>query len=308
MQLGKQKKHIKKLCLPPTNYKTIYTTIYIVMNQPKLSIITINFNNNSGLIKTLESIKNQTFTSYEHIIIDAGSTDGSLTTLQHYSEATQHLTYWSSEPDGGIYDGMNKGIRQAKGEYIYFLNSGDCLNKNILKDILFDGTQYIYGDVILKNGTNYTKICPPDQLDFIFFIYKFIPHPACFIHNTLLKDMPYDTDYKIISDWIHSFKCIIFKKCTYKHIPAIISIFDGGGTSSDIDKTNSERERWLKENLPPVLYELVPELIELQQSEFRNIIPLLNKTHKFQRRARRIVMLLYRINRLFSFHKRNTNK
>ena len=71
------------------------------MTQPTLSIITVNFNNNKGLIATLNSIKNQSFTSYEHIIIDACSTDGSKETIIKYSKETSHLAYWVSEKDSG---------------------------------------------------------------------------------------------------------------------------------------------------------------------------------------------------------------
>ena len=88
------------------------------MEQVTLSIITVNYNNNIGLIQTLESLKNQTFSSYEHIIIDAASTDGSKETITKYEKETSHLTYWSSEPDRGIYDGMNKGLKHANGEYL----------------------------------------------------------------------------------------------------------------------------------------------------------------------------------------------
>ena len=94
------------------------------MNGPILSIITVNFNNNLGLLKTLESVSSQSFSSYEHIIIDAGSTDGSRETIIQYEKENPHLSFWSSEPDKGIYDGMNKGIDHAKGQYLYFLNSG----------------------------------------------------------------------------------------------------------------------------------------------------------------------------------------
>lgn len=123
------------------------------MTQPTLSIITVNFNNNKGLIATLNSIKNQSFTSYEHIIIDACSTDGSKETIIKYSKETSHLAYWVSEKDNGIYDGMNKGIEHASGEYLYFLNSGDCLIKDVLRHIPFDGTQYIYGNIKLYQQT-----------------------------------------------------------------------------------------------------------------------------------------------------------
>ena len=91
------------------------------MKKPTLSIITVNFNNRNGLERTIQSIKSQTYTDYEHIIIDANSTDGSKEIILEYSQNTAHLTYWVSEPDKGIYDGMNKGIEHAQGEYIYLL-------------------------------------------------------------------------------------------------------------------------------------------------------------------------------------------
>ena len=142
------------------------------MRTPTISIITVNFNNNEGLKKTLRSIEVQSYTSYEHIIIDADSNDGSQETIKKYSEKNTHLTYWVSEKDKGIYDGMNKGIRQAKGEYLYFLNSGDCLQGNILKDIPFDGTKYIYGDMVLVNDHEQRKEAGPDYPDLVFFFYN----------------------------------------------------------------------------------------------------------------------------------------
>src|SRR5690554_5493394 len=96
----------------------------------KLSIITVNLNNAEGLRKTIDSVINQTYTHFEHIIIDGGSTDGSVEVIKeyeaNYKERGIHF-YWISEPDKGIYNGMNKGIKEAKGEYCLFLNSGDQL-------------------------------------------------------------------------------------------------------------------------------------------------------------------------------------
>ena len=114
------------------------------MKETILSIITVNFNNNKGLISTLESVKQQSFSSYEHIIIDENSSDGIKETIIQNAKETTHLTYWISEPDNGIYYGMNKGIEQARGEYLYFLNSGDCLKEDVLSQIQFDGTQYLW--------------------------------------------------------------------------------------------------------------------------------------------------------------------
>jgi glycosyltransferase involved in cell wall biosynthesis len=89
-----------------------------------LSIITINYNNLSGLEKTIQSVLNQTLKNFEFIIIDGGSTDGS---KEYNQEKNEFIDCWVSESDNGIYHAMNKGIKMAKGEYCLFLNSGDYL-------------------------------------------------------------------------------------------------------------------------------------------------------------------------------------
>ena len=92
-----------------------------------LSIITINRNNAEGLKKTLESVASQTCRDFEHIIIDGASTDGSVDVIKDYvaSPSGKNVSYWISEPDSGIYNAMNKGIKKASGDYISLLNSGD---------------------------------------------------------------------------------------------------------------------------------------------------------------------------------------
>src|SRR5690348_17657794 len=101
--------------------------------MPKLSIITINLNNVKGLQKTMESVFAQTFTDYEYIIIDGGSTDGSVSEIKKHQNK---LVYWISENDKGIYNAMNKGIVKANGEYILFMNSGDYLyTDNTIKEV-----------------------------------------------------------------------------------------------------------------------------------------------------------------------------
>lgn len=176
------------------------------MNGPILSIITVNFNNNLGLLKTLESVSSQSFSSYEHIIIDAGSTDGSRETIIQYEKENPHLSFWSSEPDKGIYDGMNKGIDHAKGQYLYFLNSGDCLSQDILAKIPFDGTEYLYGDTILfykrKTKKEYT------QTHWISYIYQIIHytinHVLYIIPYLKIKDMTLITKSYLIGHIVSS--------------------------------------------------------------------------------------------------------
>ena len=116
----------------------------------KYSIITINYNNREGLQKTINSVIGQTFKDYEFIIIDGGSTDGSIEILEQHDAS---ITFWSSEPDKGVYHAMNKGIAKAHGEYLNFMNSGDCFySNNVLEhvnryhsdaDFIVSGNEYI---------------------------------------------------------------------------------------------------------------------------------------------------------------------
>lgn len=274
------------------------------MNSNKiiLSIITVNFNNNQGLIRTLDCLKKQDFSSYEHIIIDADSTDGSQETIKKYEKSTPYHVSWISEPDKGIYDGMNKGIERAVGEYIYFLNSGDILTDNVLNKVPFDGTQYIYGNAIVQTLQKAEKYTFPEVPDLFFFSNNSLAHQSSFIHHSLFKKYKYDINYKIVSDWGHSIRCIILDGCTYKHLDFTISICDGNGVSSDLKAVIEERIQWIQANLSIPLGNSFIECAEIEKSVFRPIIPLLNKTRKFQKRAKKIIMFLYRVNAFFSRH------
>ena len=271
------------------------------MENVKVSIITVNYNNNEGLKKTLESIKQQSFKSYEHIIIDAGSTDGSINTIMQYKKTSLHLTYWHSKPDKGIYDGMNKGIEQAKGQYLYFLNSGDCLVNDILKEIPFDGTQYIYGNTKAIINQKKSKIyTPPAIPDLIFLCNNSLPHQSCFIHKNLFENQKYETNYKIISDWAHSFRSLIVEQCSFRYLPFLISEIDGNGVSSDRTKLAEERKQWFKDSFTPIFYNSYISCAEIDASGFRSILPLLSSTRKFKKRMRNLILFLYKVNSLFS--------
>lgn len=270
------------------------------MKQAKLSIITVNFNNNIGLKKTLDSIINQSFEDYEHIIIDAGSNDGSQNTISQYAQATKHLSYCISEKDNGIYDGMNKGIAQAKGDYLLFLNSGDCLSKDILQQIPLDGTQYIYGDTKIVSTKKETIRKYPPNIDLIYLINNSLHHQSCFIHKSLFINRHYDCNYEIISDWIHCFQSIMIDQCSYQYIPLIISVCDGDGVSSNYSKLKKERFLWIRRSFPPRISNSYIDCAKVYESGFLPIIQRIYKTRKFKKRTRKLILFLYKINNLFS--------
>ena len=216
----------------------------------KLSIITINLNNKEGLLKTVESVVCQTFSDYEYIIIDGGSTDGSVDIIKRYEDK---IDYWISEPDSGIYNAMNKAIRQAKGEYCLFMNSGDWLLDSsgleyVFKTMFVD-RDIVYYDVMTDQGEyRYT-----DKLTlFSFFVSAPIGHQSSFIKTSLFSSIGlYNENWKIVSDWEFFLKAIVEYKCTYKHYPYLLTQFNWEGISStNADLAKKESDTILREFYP----------------------------------------------------------
>lgn len=199
-----------------------------------LSIITINFNNLEGLKKTMASVLEQTWTAFEYIVIDGGSTDGSEAYIESQSH---HIDYWVSEPDSGIYNAMNKGITKATGEYLLFLNSGDELFSNEVLDqnykhlSLYD-IIYFNLNVVDEKETFIKKY--PNQLRFSYFINDTLPHPATFIRKEVFNKIGlYDESLKIVSDWKFFIQSICKFNYSYKRIDATLTTFYLDGLSSD---------------------------------------------------------------------------
>ena len=166
----------------------------------KVSIVTVSFNCVSSIEDTILSVVNQKYKEKEFVIIDGGSTDGTLDVIKKYDK---QINYWVSEKDAGIYDAMNKGIKASNGDWIIFMNSGDCFyNLNVLTDIFserFYSESIFYGDRIslFSFGKYYHK---PAVLS--VFRYDFpIFHQSTFCRLYLLKNRLFDTQYKICSDF-----------------------------------------------------------------------------------------------------------
>jgi glycosyltransferase involved in cell wall biosynthesis len=270
------------------------------MRTTTLSIITVCYNDNEGLKQTLRSIQIQSFTDYEHIIIDGGSTDGSTETIRSYADGNPHVTYWHSQPDKGIYDGMNIGIAHASGIYLNFMNAGDCFADDVLAKINFDGSGYLYGDAeVIRPKRRYITHAP-EQLDLIELCREMPKHQSCFIRRNLFDKHLYPTDYKIIADWAHFFRSVVMEHCTYHHLPIVVSVCDGSGISMEGHRELLEEEhrRWFKENTPELFADTLITCRELAQSEFRPVIDRISLTHKFQKRMVRLVMQLVRLRNL----------
>ncbi len=218
------------------------------MGTPKVSIITINYNNLAGLQATLDSVKKQTFQDYELLVIDGGSTDGGKEFLQSKEEL---ITYWVSEPDNGIFHAQNKGIQKANGEYLFFLNSGDVLyNEKSLQEFLshpnFEG-DIVYGDYKYEKGE---KIFA-DHITPYYFMKTSLPHQSTFFHKRVFDMMGgYDESYKVSADRAFYLKCFLSGHFKFQHLRYPLVIFDLQGTSNSTEfyaQKKEEDERLHKE-------------------------------------------------------------
>lgn len=235
----------------------------------KYSIITVNFNNKDGLRKTIESVIHQTFRDFEFIIIDGGSTDGSVEILKKYDA---QIDYWVSEPDGGIYQGMNKGIRKATGEYLNFMNSGDCYYAN---DILEKVSNYHYNsDFIVGKDYHYNtetsqghaSIQPPRTTMIHFFIAT-LDHQSSFIKRDLFNDSLYDESHRLVSDWIFFTEKIVKEGKQVQFVPDIICRREEGGLSEQQrEKNRKEINEYLRQFLPYGVYEDYATLAKLDKT------------------------------------------
>lgn len=219
----------------------------------KLSIITINYNNRDGLRKTIESVVNQTWQDFEYIIIDGGSTDGSVEVIKEFAD---HIDYWVSEPDKGIYNAMNKGVAVAKGKYCQFLNSGDTLSDtNVAKCIVseLDGKAIYFARTRFMD--TFETITIPQQITMRTLYKRSLPHPSSYIQRQLLLKIPYDETLRIVSDWKFWIQAIILENCSYDILDLIAVDFDTNGISAKQKNIAlTERDVVLKQLLPHRVY------------------------------------------------------
>lgn len=249
--------------------------------MPLISIITINYNNVSGLKKTIESVVYQVFQDFEFIVIDANSIDKSVDVIKQFTRINE----WISEKDNGIYDAQNKGILMAKGNYLLFLNSGDSLiNNHVLQNvsnILTGGKSFYYGNLILENNLIKEQHFAPKIIDIDFMLNSTFWHPCVFIKSELFKLYGlYNTSFKIAGDYEFFIRCLLKPNISTEYINEFITEFDGDGISNDASQTdlqNKERELAWKLNVSKLVYDSLKKQNAFSRSKFASVINSLQK-------------------------------
>lgn len=249
----------------------------------KYSIITVNYNNQEGLRKTIESVIHQTYRDFEFIVIDGGSTDGSADVLREYDK---DITYWVSEPDGGIYQGMNKGIKKATGEYLNFMNSGDCFfATDVLEKVsLYNSdADFIVGkDYHFNSETNqgHASIQPP-RTTMVHFFVATLDHQSSFIKRELFDNSLYNESYRLVSDWIFFTEKIVKEQKHVQFIPDIICRREEGGLSEQQhDRNWQEINDYLHQLLPAGIYQDYATLTNLDKTTLYRLFDICDQSQQ----------------------------
>jgi glycosyltransferase involved in cell wall biosynthesis len=218
--------------------------------MPKVSIITVTYNCRDLLVKTIESVCNQSFKDFEYLVIDGKSTDG---TIEVINRNLDKISYWVSQPDNGIYDAMNKGLQAATGDYVIFLNAGDTFfESTTLEKIPFNqhpDAGIFYGETMILNregnllGLRRKKL--PYNLSWKHFRQGMVVcHQSILVKRTTAPEYNLSYEFTADIDWV-----LRALKLSNKTVftGTIISNFIEGGFSSQKQKESlAERFRIMK--------------------------------------------------------------
>ena len=213
------------------------------MNNPKISIITVCYNSEAHIEEAIQSVVNQSYGNKEYIIIDGGSKDHTMNIVNKYRDK---IAYVVSEPDKGISDAFNKGIKVATGDVICICNSDDVIAEDVFTKFAeyYDGETDVYrldealkdfktGEIIMSSPTVYLPVLPFTSI---------INHMGCYItKHAYSKYGVYDLNYKYCMD-MELLRRFTYNGATFKHIPINCGYFRRGGASSMPEK-NMRNER-----------------------------------------------------------------
>ena len=197
----------------------------------KITILTVCFNAESTIEKAILSVISQTYRDIEYVIVDGGSSDATLSTIEKYRN-NQFVIL--SEPDEGIYDAINKGLRLASGDFILVLGADDSLyNDNVIQDV---------------DSIYYGNVCRSLKRDIYCGKYnsyklavKNISHQAIFYPKSVFKNKEYKTEYKLFADYVYNVELWNSKK--FQYIPIVVSNFCNGGSSATLKDLFFEKNR-----------------------------------------------------------------
>jgi glycosyltransferase involved in cell wall biosynthesis len=198
------------------------------------SIIIPSFNEGNDLKRCLNTIGEQSFVDVEIIVVDGGSSDNTLTVLEEFQTGQNKLKF-ISEPDGGIYDAMNKGIRMSSGKYLYFIGVDDSFFSRTVLERVHEAIrangnpEFIYGNVLLGDST----LIHNGEYNLSKLFYVNICHQSIFYSQAVFEKIGYyNCAYPVYADWDFNFRCFSNRHISKKYINALVAKFSLDGMSS----------------------------------------------------------------------------
>lgn len=233
--------------------------------KPLISIITISYQAKEYLIRTVESILAQDYTKIEYIIIDAQSTDGTISIIKEYEGILKSKSIafrWISEPDKGIYDAMNKGLQMATGDYVWFMNAGDKISSgNCIESIYKSISAHSTGDILSsENTSNYPdfiygetsivnekgeimgarRLKAPETLNWRSFrMGMLVCHQSMLVKRSIAP--PFDLRYKYSGDFDWTIRCLREAKSVHNTHLILSHFLDGGVSKKKMKASLKER-------------------------------------------------------------------
>lgn len=274
----------------------------------RLSIITINRNNATGLENTMCSVASQTFKEFEYIVVDGASTDDSVEVIKKFESEFGDRLKWVSELDKGIYNAMNKGIRMASGKYIQILNSADCLAADDVTESMLAALEkagnplILYGNMIkcFPDGRKKVdKSFAGSEITMLGMYTGTLNHDPAYIRRDLFEKYGYyDESLKIVSDWKWFLQAIILGEEKPQYVDINVTLFDMSGiseTNKELDKT--ERRQVLEHMFPKAIL-----------TDYEKYVFPIEQMERLQRHtwAYKLVWFLERC--LFKFEKRKNRR
>lgn len=191
------------------------------LGSPKISIITIVYNDRVNFTKTLRSVQNLTYTDYEYIVWDGGSTDGTIEVIKAHENI---IDFWISEPDDGIYDAMNQAVRKARGSWVYFLNAGDVIFDVLHRMALAMDSpgQVVYGDCYWP-GAHQLYNGPYNKLKILI---GNICHQSIFYPRRVFDKYTFRSEFQVKADYYLNLLLFSDEEYQFKYVPALICYFN----------------------------------------------------------------------------------
>lgn len=216
--------------------------------QAVFSIVTVTYNASAWLERTILSVLNQSYPHIEYLIIDGGSTDGTVDIIKQYESG---LAYWISEPDKGLYDAMNKGLQRATGDFVWFMNAGDTIySSDTLQEIMTSLKKkvslpdIIYGDTLIVDAEGHSlglrRLRPPKQLTWKSFRMGMLVNHQSFIARREIAPL-YDLTYRYVADFDWCIQCLKRAKGIYNTRKVLSNFLEDGLSSRQRKASLKER-------------------------------------------------------------------